>query len=199
MDPSALGERTAVSRRIIILNLFSQGSILLQIIQRKICLLGDFAVGKTSLIRRFVYNKFAVDYQATIGVQVSRKEVMLESPKARKVGLVLWDLAGGETFSQMEEAYYRGGAGALLVADSMRPETFGMMNTYATTFTQINPGAALVIVFNKVDLMPDVVEIERRAEDMRARWGAPYFFTSALTGAQVERTFHKLAELVIGE
>ena len=167
--------------------------------QRKICLLGDFAVGKTSLVRRFVHNKFESDYQATIGVQISRKEVLLQDARTPKVGLVLWDLAGGETFSQMEEAYYRGGAGALLVADCMRPETFSAINTYATTFTQINPGTTLVIVFNKVDLAPDVMELERRAEALSARWGAPHFFTSALTGMQVEHAFRKLAELVTRE
>jgi small GTP-binding protein len=192
MDSGAVGAGAAV-------NPFLQGSILLKITQRKVCLLGDFAVGKTSLIRRFVYNKFTTDYQATIGVHVSRKEVVLEGAVSKRVGLVLWDLAGGETFSQMEEAYYRGGAGALLVADIMRPGTFGMINTYATTFTQINPRAALVIVFNKVDLMPDVGEIERRAEALSARWGASHFFTSALTGVQVEHAFRKIAELVTRE
>ena len=171
----------------------------MEITQRKICLLGDFAVGKTSLIRRFVYHKFETDYQATIGVHISRKEVVLEDVRAKKVGLVLWDLAGGETFTKMEEAYYRGGAGALLVADVMRQDTIGMMNTYATTFTQINPKASLVIVFNKVDLMPDVMAIERRARELSVRWGAPHFFTSALTGEQVEPAFRKLAEMVTSE
>ncbi len=171
----------------------------MNITQRKVCLLGDFAVGKTSLIRRFVYSRFETDYQATIGVHVSRKEVTLEGVGAKKVGLVLWDLAGGEIFTKMEEAYYRGGAGAILVADIMRPDTIGMMNTYATTFTQINPKASLVIVFNKVDLLPDVKEIEQRAKAFSAQWGAPHFFTSALTGEQVEPAFRKLAELVTRE
>ena len=171
----------------------------MDITQRKVCLLGDFAVGKTSLVRRFVYNRFETDYQATIGVHISRKEVEFEDVGAKKVGLVLWDLAGGETFTQMEEAYYRGGAGALLVADVMRQDTIGMINTYATTFTRINPKASLVIVFNKVDLLPDVKEVERRAKALSAQWGAPHFFTSALTGEQVEQAFRKLAELVTRE
>jgi small GTP-binding protein len=168
----------------------------LEITHRKICLLGDFSVGKTSLVRRFVYNKFETDYQATIGVQISRKEVALEGVEAKKVGLVLWDMAGGETFTRMEEAYYRGGAGAILVSYVRRQDTIGMVNTYATTFTQINPKASLVIVFNKVDLTYDVTEIEQRAKALSAQWGAPHFFTSALTGEQVEQAFRKLAELV---
>lgn len=168
----------------------------MEIIQRKICLLGDFAVGKTSLVRRFVYNKFETDYQATIGVHISRSEVVLKGGGGKKVGLVLWDLAGGETFSYMEESYYRGSAGAMLVADSMRPDTLSILNTYATTFTQINPKASVVFVFNKVDLMPDVMEVKQQATTLSAQWGAPHIFTSALTGENVEDAFRKLAELV---
>ena len=168
----------------------------MDIIQRKICLLGDFAVGKTSLVKRFVYNKFETDYQATIGVHISRNEVVLKRGGTKKVGLVLWDLAGGETFTYMEESYYRGSAGAMIVADSMRPDTISMLNTYATTFTRINPKASVVFVFNKVDMMPDVTEVKRLADVMSAQWGAPHFFTSALTGEKVEHAFRKLAELV---
>lgn len=169
----------------------------MEFVQRKVCLLGDFAVGKTSLVRRYVYNKFEADYLATIGVHVSRKEVTLD-PSGKKVVLVLWDLAGGETFSQMEESYYRGGAGALLVADVLRPDTFSILNTYATTFTQVNRGASLVFACNKIDLAPDVAPYERRMQELAARWKAPYFLTSALNGAQVEAVFQALAQMVGG-
>ncbi|NOX62064.1 MAG: GTP-binding protein [Chloroflexi bacterium] len=162
--------------------------------QRKICLLGDFAVGKTSLIRRFVYNRFEEEYLATIGVLVSRKEVILPHGI---VNLLLWDLAGGETFVHMEEAYYRGAAGALVVADITRPDTFGLLNVYATSFLAINPQAALVFAINKVDLKEDFTEASKRAQDLSARWGAPHFFTSALSGEQVQTAFVTLARLTI--
>lgn len=168
----------------------------MQAAQRKICVLGDFAVGKTSLIRRFVHQKFEADYLATIGVHVSRKEVTLEELDKR-VTLIVWDLAGGETFSQMEDSYYRGGAGALLVADVLRPETFAILNTYALTFLRVNPGAALVIAGNKADLLPDTDELEPRIKDLAARWHAPYFLTSARLGSQVEAAFQSLAQLII--
>ena len=159
-------------------------------------MLGDFAVGKTSLVHRFVYNKFEADYLATIGVHVSRKEVDL-GPERGRVGLVVWDLAGGDTFSRMEEAYYRGGAGALLVADVTRPETFRTLHNYATAFTQINRNAALVIVLNKIDLLPDLTEIHRAARIAADRWQTSYFLTSALTGDTVEEAFRALAERVV--
>ncbi len=164
-----------------------------QLMQRKVCLLGDFAVGKTSLVRRFVYNKFEADYLATIGVNVSRKEVTLPQETAPRLALVLWDLAGGETFTKMEEAYYRGGAAALLVADVTRPETFAILNTYATTFMRINPGAILAFAFNKCDLLQDLAPAQAQAEQLAARWDATYYLTSALNGAQVEEAFHTLA------
>ncbi|MBX7234567.1 MAG: GTP-binding protein [Caldilineales bacterium] len=168
----------------------------MEVIQRKVCLLGDFAVGKTSLARRYVYNKFETDYLATIGVHVSRKEVTLAAA-GKRVVLVLWDLAGGETFSQMEASYYRGGAGALLVADVLRPDTFSLLNTYATSFTQINRHAALVFACNKIDLAPDPAPYERRLQELAARWKAPYFLTSALNGAQVEAAFQSLAQSLL--
>lgn len=168
------------------------------IVQRKVCLLGDFAVGKTSLVRRFVYDKFEADYLATIGVHVSRKELSLAQNGSQRLAMVLWDLAGGETFSQMEEAYYRGAAGAMLVADVTRPETFPILNTYATTFMGINPAASLVFAFNKCDLLPDLGEVQRQAEGVAQRWDARYFMTSALSGSDVEAAFRALAASIMG-
>ena len=168
-------------------------------IQRKVCLLGDFAVGKTSLVRRFIYNRFEADYLATIGVHVSRKEVAVGGQPSRTVTLVVWDLAGGETFSQLEESYYRGSAGALLVADVTRRDTFAILSTYAVTFTKTNPGAALVFAFNKIDLLANIEEQERRAQEFADKWQAPYFLTSALDGRGAEDAFLALATKVIGD
>lgn len=159
-------------------------------------MLGEFAVGKTSLVRRFVYNKFEADYLATIGVHVSRKEVVV-APDKPTVNLVLWDLAGGETFSHMEASYYRGGAGALVVADVTRPDTLTALHNYAMSFLQINPQARLVLLFNKIDLAPSLAEIEAQARQAAARWQAPYFLTSALSGEGVESAFQALAAALV--
>ncbi|MCS7039061.1 MAG: GTP-binding protein [Caldilineales bacterium] len=165
------------------------------VIQRKICLLGEFAVGKTSLIRRFVHNRFEADYLATIGVHISRKEVVLPEHDTTVV-LVLWDLSGGEMASSLEEAYYRGGAGALLVADVLRPDTVAVLNTYAMTYTRINPGAALVFACNKMDLVPDETPYRLKLAEIAQRWRAPFFLTSACDGRGVEDAFRALAYLV---
>ena len=88
------------------------------IIQKKICLLGEFAVGKTSLIRRYVEDKFSDKYLSSIGVKVSRKNVELGDDTVK---LLIWDLAGGEDYTQ--SSYLMGAAGALLVCDVTRADT----------------------------------------------------------------------------
>ena len=93
-------------------------------ISKKVCLLGDFAVGKTSLVRRFVLNIFEDRYLSTIGVKVSRKTVVTPGPgDLIELTLMLWDLAGSEEFDQVRASYLRGASGAVLVCDLTRPET----------------------------------------------------------------------------
>ncbi|RLC60203.1 MAG: GTP-binding protein, partial [Chloroflexota bacterium] len=93
-------------------------------IAKKVCLLGDLAVGKTSLVSRFVYNLFDDKYVSTIGVKVSRKTVII--PRAGDIvelTMMLWNLAGNEEFDRVRASYLRGAAGAVLVCDLTRPET----------------------------------------------------------------------------
>ena len=93
-------------------------------LSKKVCLLGDFAVGKTSLVRRFVYDLFDDKYISTIGVKVSRKTVSLaRDDDIVDLTMMLWDLAGSEEFSRMRASYLRGAACALMVYDISRPET----------------------------------------------------------------------------
>src|SRR5512147_1281675 len=98
------------------------------VIQKKVCLLGDFAVGKTSLVRRYVEGRFDDKYLSTIGVKISRKTL------ARSTGtlnLLIWDLAGSDEFNTIAPSYLRGAAGALIVCDLTRPETLKVFAQYA--------------------------------------------------------------------
>lgn len=92
----------------------------MKVVQRKVCLLGDFAVGKTSLVRRFVDNRFDDKYLSSIGVKVSRKTL---NRSDHTLNLLIWDLVGGNEFSRREIGYLVGAAGALLVCDLTRLET----------------------------------------------------------------------------
>jgi len=167
-------------------------------LQKKVCLLGEFAVGKTSLVRRFVEGVFEDKYLSTIGTKVSRKK--LQATKGtQNIGLtmLIWDLAGGEKFDYMMRNYYRGSAGAILVCDLTRPETVKALEKYAQEFWNINANVPLVIVGNKVDLVD-----ERRVSDeelvaVAEKYRTNYFISSAKTGKDVETLFQTLGQKVV--
>lgn len=116
----------------------------------KVCLIGDFAVGKTSLIRRFTESRFSESYLSTIGIRVSRKT--LQTSDSSTLTLMIWDTAGGEPFTTVVRSYYRGSRGAALVCDVTRPETVTSLMRYAREFHTVNPGVSLIMMANKIDL-----------------------------------------------
>ena len=162
-------------------------------LQKKVCLLGDFAVGKTSLIRRFVEGRFDDKYLSTIGVKISRKSISREN---HLLNLLIWDLAGGDDFSKAGSSYLRGAAGALVVCDLSRTETLAPLTYYAHQLRTINETAVLIFIGNKADLIE-----ERQINDddfarVAQEFDAPCLLTSALTGSNVENAFHCLAEKI---
>ncbi len=170
----------------------------MKVISKKVCLLGDFAVGKTSLVRRFVYNLFDDRYLSTIGVKVSRKTVIVtHDGEMIQLAMMLWDLGGSEEFTQMRGSYLRGTSGAVWVCDLTRPETLDSLPEYVGTLFQVSPGARLVLAANKRDLVDEqritVSQLEAVARDL----GAPYYLTSAKNGDRVEALFHHLANLLV--
>ena len=168
-------------------------------ISKKVCLLGDFAVGKTSLVRRFVYDRFDDRYMSTIGVKVSRKAVAVPvSGTVVDVNLLLWDLAGSEEFTRMQASYLRGAAGAILVADATREETLEDLREYVTNLRQVSPAAVIALAFNKVDLVEDMGSLLPSVEEAASTFGANTYPTSALTGERVEDLFRDLAGLTLG-
>lgn len=165
---------------------------------KKVCLLGDFAVGKTSLVRRFVYDRFDDKYISTIGVKVSRKTVTV--PRAddiAEVTIMLWDLAGGEEFSHIRNSYLRGAAGAVLVCDLTRPETLVSLRGYVDDLLEINPKARLVVAANKCDLTEQQQVTEAQIREAAAQLDAPCYLTSAKTNVEVESLFRCLGRLLV--
>lgn len=116
-------------------------------------MIGDFAVGKTSLVHRFVSNTFSDRYLTTIGVRVMKKEV---SPAAgAAVTLLLWDIAGGDSFSRVSPEYLRGAAFGVIVGDATRRETLESLPGHVELFRSVNPDSGYVIALNKTDLLDD--------------------------------------------
>lgn len=158
---------------------------------RKICILGDFAVGKTSLVKRFVHQQFAEHYLTSIGVKVDTKTLQLADGIALK--LAIWDIAGTNTPTELFVRYTRGAAGYLLVADATRRET---LHCCARLHAAVSARIGLlphVLLVNKSDLAAE--------REVDAALGRPlladaldWVDTSARTGAGVEQAFHCLAE-----
>ena len=164
----------------------------MNVVQKKICMLGDFAVGKTSLVRRFVDGRFDDRYLSTIGVKLTRKTIERSD---HRLNLILWDLAGGDDFMKIPSNYLIGLAGAILVCDLTRHNTLRSFARYAEQVRSYNPTAPLLFVANKADL-----ENERSISDDNLRseteplGETTYFITSAKTGTQVEAAFEYLVD-----
>ncbi len=168
----------------------------MQTVQRKICLVGSFAVGKTSLVRRCVEGRFDDKYLSTIGVKISRTVVSLDETTVK---LILWDLAGGDDVLRNNDNYLRGLSGAVIVCDLTRRETLAVAVTYAEKVRQVNAEAALILVGNKADLVKarqiDGATLEGAAQQMGANG---VFVASAKTGDAVMDAFEMLAREVAG-
>jgi small GTP-binding protein len=173
-------------------------------VSKKVCLLGDFAVGKTSLVRRFVYDRFDDKYLSTIGVKVSRKAIAVpRGDGIVELTMMLWDLAGSEEFDRLRASYLRGSAGAVVICDLTRPETLDSLRRYIDDLQTVSPGAHVILAANKRDLVelpseglrtldPEQVETEA------ANLGAPCYLTSAKTGEEIEELFRHLGRLLVG-
>jgi small GTP-binding protein len=167
-------------------------------VHKKVCLLGDFAVGKTSLVRRYVYNRFDDKYISTIGVKVNRKTVMIASGSGViDLTMMLWDLAGSEEFDRMRSSYLRGAAGAIWVCDLTRPQTLDCLDLYAEILFDVAPGAQLVLAANKCDLVDESRVAPSRMQALADRFGVLHFRTSAKLGDEVEAVFDQLGQLLV--
>jgi small GTP-binding protein len=159
---------------------------------RKICILGDICVGKTSLIRQFVERQFAEPYVSTVGATLHRSQSALAPhAPAASVTFLIWDLAGGYSREAPNRAYIYGAAGALLVCDLTRSASVENLTHYARSFLAINPRQPIVIVANKSDLVPPRAE-HPRLHEIAAQFDAPWHYSSARTGEQVDFVFRQL-------
>ncbi|MBX3013492.1 MAG: GTP-binding protein [Caldilineaceae bacterium] len=165
---------------------------------KKICLLGDFAVGKTSLVRRFVHNRFDDHYLSTIGVKVSRKTVMVPvQGEVIELTLMVWDLAGSQEFSPVTTSYLRGAAGAILVCDLTRADTLGNLARYATEIRKVCGPVSLLVAANKMDLVEQHRVTSEQVATAATQLQATHFLTSAKVGDEVDMMFRHLGQLLL--
>ncbi len=158
---------------------------------RKICMVGDFGVGKTSLVSRFVRQTFDEKYLSTVGVKVDTKEMLLGD---RLVRLVLWDIAGRNALDTVAASYLRGASGLVLVADGTREASLrsaAYLHMQSKSILGLVPN---VLMVNKLDLVEQWEIKPSTLSELRRTWSLAE--TSAATGDGVEAAFRHLAEQV---
>jgi small GTP-binding protein len=162
-------------------------------LQKKICMLGSFSVGKTSLVRRFVESIFSDAYQTSIGVKIEKKVVRAGN---EDVTLVLWDIHGEDVYQKIRMSYLRGMSGYLLVVDGTRRQTLDDALALNERVIQEAGKVPAVLVLNKSDLTEKwEIDSTRESELTAAGWNI--LRTSAKTGASVEEVFSKLTAAML--
>ncbi len=165
-------------------------------LKAKVVLLGDGAVGKTTLIRRFVVDKYSDEYITTIGTKVTRKDVTVgREPDEFDVIMQIWDVLGQRGYGGVQEAAVEGAQAVLFVYDLTREDTRRSMEEYWMPMVWRLAGRIpMVLVGNKVDLVEDRIRPTEYAYYLSQKYEAPAMVTSAKTGEHVEAAFHMLAE-----
>ena len=162
-------------------------------LQKKICLLGAFGVGKTSLTRRYVDSIFSDTYLTTVGVKIDKKTM---SVGATNVNLLIWDIAGEDDVSAVRTSYLRGAAGYLLVVDVTRAQTLDVAQSIRERVTRDVGDIPFLCLLNKTDVAEwDIADA--RINELPAQ-GWTVLHTSAKTGEGVESAFATLALRITG-
>lgn len=160
----------------------------------KICLIGATAVGKSSLVARYVTSIFSETYHTTIGVKIETRSV---TRPAGTLDLVVWDLSGEDEFQTVQPSYLRGSRGCLLVIDGTRRVTIDVALTLESRIRATVGVVPLVVVLNKADLVAEW-EIEPTDVEAMSTRGWPVVRTSAKIGDGVAEAFERLADLILG-
>jgi len=164
----------------------------MSIIKKKICMLGAFAVGKTSLVQRFVKSIFSDKYLTTVGVKIDKKTVTV---KDQEVDLMLWDIHGEDAFQKVQTSYFRGTHGCFLVVDVTRKDTLDTAFILQKRAEEAIGKVPFVLVFNKSDL--DDWDIDNETIEELSENGLMVAKTSAKTGQGVEDIFLALTAKIL--
>jgi small GTP-binding protein len=157
-------------------------------IQKKICMLGAFAVGKTSLVSRFVKSIFSDRYYTTVGVKIDRKTLQVSGQQWNPI---VWDLASEDEFMQIRMSYLRGASGYLLVADGTRRSTLEAALNIQKRVQKTMGNTPFVLVLNKADLTEEW-ELGNDIIEELSKQGRTCLAASAKSGAGVEEAFLSL-------
>ena len=165
----------------------------------KILLLGEYRVGKSSMVLRYVEDRFPGDYIATIGANFLVKSVnFLFKGEEYKCGLQIWDIGGHARSSEVGRIFFQGVSGALLVYDLTRRETLDKIPLWIDRLKRSSPNAKVYLIGNKNDLVDERQTSKEEGQQVKDQLKMESFFeTSAKTGDLIQETFENMARLLV--
>jgi len=161
----------------------------------KICLLGEANVGKTSLVYRFIENKFRGNYKSTLGVNLLKKDMKIV--KYGDVSAQIWDLGGQESFKSLRKLYLEGANGALVIYDSTKRSSFEKLYDWIQDFKDARGDEPLLLIGNKNDLTDNVQIENSEAMQLAQEYNMEFISTSAKTGTNVEEAFIRVIKTIL--
>ena len=161
----------------------------------KLVLLGEANVGKTSLVYRFIENKFRENYKSTLGVNLLKKDMKID--EYGEVSAQIWDLGGQESFKSLRQLYLEGANGALLVYDMTSKKSFEKLNEWVQSFREARDDAPIILIGNKSDLKKQIKITESESGEYANANNMVLIITSAKTGQNVEQAFIKLSKHIL--
>lgn len=160
----------------------------------KICLLGEANVGKTSLVYRFIENKFRESYKSTLGVNLLKKDLSFK--EYGEITAQIWDLGGQESFRSLRRLYLEGANGALLIYDCTQKKTFEKLHDWIQDFRNARGDAPVLLIGNKIDL-ENVKVSQDEIKDFTKDYHVKFLSTSAKTGSNVEEAFTEITKTIL--
>jgi small GTP-binding protein len=161
----------------------------------KICLLGEANVGKTSLVYRFIEDKFRGNYKSTLGVNLLKKDMKIK--EFGDVSAQIWDLGGQESFRSLRKLYLEGANGALVIYDCTKRSSFEKLEDWILDFKDARGDEPLILIGNKTDLTDTIKVQESEGLELAKSYNMEFILTSAKTGSNVENAFKEIINIIL--